>query len=48
MRRHVLIYGLLGGLLIAPRLITLPFQDRIGFDRAAVIGQLCRQVRGVS
>jgi hypothetical protein len=39
MRRIVLTFGLIaGGILSAMMLLTLPFQDRIGFDRAAVIG----------
>ena len=39
MRRIVLTFGLIAGaILSAMMLLTLPFQDRIGFDRAAVIG----------
>jgi amino acid transporter len=39
MRRFVLTYGLIAGaILSAMMLLTLPFMDRIGFDRAAVIG----------
>jgi hypothetical protein len=39
MRRIVLTCGLIAGaVLSAMMLVTLPFMDRIGFDRAAVIG----------
>ena len=39
MRRIVLTYGLIAGAILAAlMLLTLPFQDRIGFDRGAVIG----------
>jgi uncharacterized membrane protein (DUF485 family) len=39
MRRIVLTFGLIAGaILSAMMLITLPFQDRIGFDKGAIIG----------
>lgn len=39
MRRIVLVYGLIaGGILGGMMFITVPFQDRIGFDRGMVIG----------
>jgi uncharacterized membrane protein (DUF485 family) len=39
MRRIVLTFGLIAGaILSAMMLITLPFQDQIGFDKAAIIG----------
>lgn len=39
MRKIVLTFGLLAGaILSAMMLITLPFQDRIGFDKAEIIG----------
>lgn len=39
MRKIVLTYGLIGGAILAVMmLLTLPFQDRIGFDRGAIIG----------
>ncbi len=39
MRKIVLTYGLIAGAVMAAMmLLTLPFQDRIGFDKAAVIG----------
>ena len=39
MRRIVLTFGLIAGaILAAMMLITVPFQDRIPFDKAAVIG----------
>jgi hypothetical protein len=39
MRKIVLTYGLIaGGILAAAFLITLPFHDAIGFDRAMVVG----------
>lgn len=39
MRKIVLIFGLIGGaVLSAMMLLTLPFQDQIGFERGAVIG----------
>jgi hypothetical protein len=39
MRRVVLIYGLIAGaLLSAMMLATLPFADRIGFDRGMLVG----------
>lgn len=39
MRRVVLIFGLIaGGILAAMMLITLAFQDQVGFDKGAIIG----------
>lgn len=39
MTRFVLTYGLIGGGLLAVMMLgTIPFLDRIGFDRGAVIG----------
>lgn len=39
MRKIVLTFGLIaGGIMSAMMLITLPFQDQIGFDKAAIIG----------
>lgn len=39
MRRIVLTFGLIaGGILSAMMLLTIPFQDRIGFDRGAIVG----------
>jgi hypothetical protein len=39
MRRIVLTYGLIaGGILSAMLLLTLPFQDEIGFDRGVILG----------
>jgi hypothetical protein len=39
MRRIVLTFGLIAGaILSAMMLLTLPFHDRIGFDRALVVG----------
>jgi hypothetical protein len=39
MRKIVLTFGLIaGGLLSAMMLITMPFQDRIGFDKGEIIG----------
>lgn len=39
MKKVVLTFGLIAGaILSAMMLITIPFQDEIGFDRAAVIG----------
>ena len=39
MRKIVLTFGLIAGaILSAMMLITLPFQDRIGFDKGAIIG----------
>lgn len=39
MQRIVLTYGLIGGaVLSAMLLVTIPFQDAIGFDRGAIIG----------
>ena len=39
MRKIVLTFGLIaGGVLSAMMLITLPFQDQIGFDKGAIIG----------
>jgi len=39
MRKIVLTFGLIAGaILSAMMLVTLPFQDRIGFDKGAVIG----------
>lgn len=39
MRRIVLTFGLIAGaVLSAMMLITLPFHDEIGFDRAAIVG----------
>jgi len=39
MRRIVLTFGLIAGaILSAMMLLTLPFHDRIGFDKAAIIG----------
>lgn len=39
MRKIVLTFGLIaGGLLSGMMLITVPFQDQIGFDRGAIIG----------
>ncbi len=39
MRKIVLTYGLIAGaILSAMMLLTLPFQDRIGFDRSALVG----------
>jgi hypothetical protein len=39
MRKIVLTFGLIaGGILSAMMLLTLPFQDQIGFDKGAIIG----------
>ena len=39
MRKIVLTYGLIAGAILAAMMFaTLPFEDRIGFDKAAVIG----------
>jgi hypothetical protein len=39
MRKTVLTFGLIAGaFLAAMMLLTLPFQDRIGFDKGAIIG----------
>jgi len=39
MRKIVLTFGLIAGAILSVMmLITLPFQDRIGFDRGAIIG----------
>ena len=39
MRKIVLVFGLIAGaILAAMMLITLPFQDQIGFDTGAIIG----------
>ncbi len=39
MRRTVLTFGLIAGAILAGMmLLTLPFQDRIGFDKGAIIG----------
>lgn len=39
MQRIVLTFGLIGGALIAVMMaLTLPFQDRIGFDKGVVVG----------
>lgn len=39
MRRVILTFGLIsGGILSVMMLLTIPFQDRIGFDRGMVIG----------
>jgi Protein of unknown function (DUF4199) len=39
MRKIVLTFGLIAGaILSAMMLLTLPFQDRIGFDKGAIIG----------
>jgi len=39
MRKIVLTYGLIsGGVLAAMMLLTVPFQDQIGFDRGAIVG----------
>ncbi len=39
MRKVVLTYGLIaGGILSAMMLLTIPFQDAIGFDRSALLG----------
>jgi hypothetical protein len=39
MKKIALVYGLIaGGIMIAMFLITIPFQDSIGFDKGAVIG----------
>jgi hypothetical protein len=39
MRRIVLVFGLIaGGIMSAMLLLTVPFMDRIGFDRGAVVG----------
>ena len=39
MKKIVLTFGLIAGaILSAMMLITLPFQDAIGYDRSAVIG----------
>ncbi|WP_337170168.1 DUF4199 domain-containing protein [Gemmatimonas aurantiaca] len=39
MRRIVLTYGLIAGaILSAMMVLTIPFMDRIGFDRGAIIG----------
>lgn len=39
MRRVVLTYGLIGGAMLAvTMLLTIPFQDRIGFDRGVIVG----------
>jgi hypothetical protein len=39
MRKTVLAFGLIaGGILSAMMLLTIPFQDRIGFERGAIIG----------
>ncbi len=39
MRRIILTFGLIaGGILSAMMMLTIPFQDQIGFDRGAIIG----------
>jgi hypothetical protein len=39
MKKIVLTYGLIGGgMLVAMMLLTLPFHDQIGFDRAIYVG----------
>jgi len=39
MRKIVLTYGLIAGAILSlMMLVTIPFQDRIGFDKGAVIG----------
>ncbi len=39
MRKIVLTFGLIaGGILSAVMAVTIPFQDRIGYDRGAIIG----------
>ncbi len=39
MGKIILVFGLIaGGILAAMMLLTIPFMDRIGFDRGAVIG----------
>jgi hypothetical protein len=39
MRKIVLTFGLIGGAVLSVMmLVTLPFQDQIGFDRGAIIG----------
>lgn len=39
MRKTVLTFGLIaGGILSVMMLLTIPFQDRIGFERGAIIG----------
>jgi len=39
MKKTVLVFGLIAGVLMSVMmLITLPFIDRIGFDRGAVVG----------
>lgn len=39
MRKIVLVFGLIAGaILAAMMLLTLPFQDQIGFDKGAIIG----------
>jgi hypothetical protein len=39
MRKTVLAFGLIaGGILSVMMLLTIPFQDRIGFERGAIIG----------
>lgn len=39
MRRVILTFGLIaGGILSAMMLLTIPFQEQIGFDRGAIIG----------
>ena len=39
MRKIILTFGLIaGGILAAMMVLTVPFQDQIGFDRGAVIG----------
>jgi hypothetical protein len=39
MRKIVLTYGLIAGAILSVMmLVTIPFQDRIGFDKGAVIG----------
>lgn len=39
MQRIIVTYGLIGGAILAAMLlVTVPFQDAIGFDRGAIIG----------
>jgi hypothetical protein len=39
MRKIVLTFGLIGGAVLSVMmLVTLPFQDQIGFDRGAIVG----------
>jgi len=39
MKKTVLTFGTIAGVILsAMMLLTIPFQDRIGFDRGAIVG----------